>query len=164
MMFFIHFSHSFFIILTNYLFDFLLELSTAKSCMRKRRPSAVPKLDVIDEDNTTAAAETKSAKEITPLAPTEDSTEQKKPVVEDAQLLEKNDDTSLMTPFRRSRRRLSSQSSDSEGEMKSTSRKNTPISSSSKKRSNLKKVAMEPLIEDEGEAKEQSMRITIFLN
>ena len=156
-MFFIHLSHSFLIILTNYLFDFLLELSTAKPCMRKRRPSAVPKLDVIDEDNTTAAAETKSAKEITPLAPTEDSTEQKKPVVEDAQLLEKNDDTSLMTPLRRSRRHLSSQSSDSEGEMKSTSRKNTPISSSSKKRSNLKKVAMEPLIEDEGEAKEQSM-------
>ena len=131
--------------------------------MRKRRLSAVPKLDVIDEDNT---AETKSEKEKAPPAPSEDSTEEEeeeKPVEHSQILKKKNDEVSLVTPLRRSRRRLSSQSSDSEGE-KSTSRKNTPITSSSKKRPNLKKVAMEPLIEDEGEAKEQSMTITIFFN
>ena len=130
--------------------------------MRKRRLSAVPKLDVIDEDNT---AETKSGKEKAPPAPSEDSTEEEeeeKPVEHSQILKKKNDEVSLVTPLRRSRRRLSSQSSDSEGEIKSTSRKNTPITSSSKKRPNLKKVAMEPLIEDEGEAKEQSMTITFF--
>ena len=135
-----------------------------KPPMRKRRLSAVPKLDVIDEDNNTFEA--KSVKEKVPIiAPSEDHStdeEEEKSVVELSQSLKKNEDISSLqvTPLRRSRRRLSSQSSDSEGEIKSTSRKNTPISSSSKKRPNLKKVAMEPLIEDEGEAKEQSSTVS----
>ena len=54
--------------------------------MRKRRLSAVPKLDVIDEDNT--AAKTKSVKEKAPPAPSEDSTEdEEKPIVEHSQIL-----------------------------------------------------------------------------